>query len=285
LNRLGTLALHAGAYDRASAIFAEAERLIRAVGDQDGIAAVLGQLGYAALLQGDFQSAEARLGESLILYRGLGSKLGSGRVLIHLGRALNERGKPRAAAARLSEGISLTWEVGNRWYLAEGLEALAAARLADDHSESAACLWGAAEALRESIGAPVPPGDRQFYQTVICALRNRLGEEAFALAQSTGRGWTIEQSVADALKRDEHVEPNLPGESGQPTALGGLTAREIEVLRLVAEGKSNPEIADLLYISRRTASTHVTHILRKLDLSSRSAAAAFAFREGLVQTD
>ena len=62
----------------------------------------------------------------------------------------------------------------------------------------------------------------------------------------------------------------------------GLTAREAEVLRLLAQGMSDREIAESLSLSPRTISGHVTHLLTKLDLESRTAAALFAVRHGLV---
>ncbi|MBL7550334.1 response regulator transcription factor [Frankia sp. AgB1.9] len=58
----------------------------------------------------------------------------------------------------------------------------------------------------------------------------------------------------------------------------GLTARELEVLRLVAAGSSNPQIASALFISRKTASTHVSNILGKLGVATRGEAAAVAHR-------
>jgi DNA-binding CsgD family transcriptional regulator len=61
----------------------------------------------------------------------------------------------------------------------------------------------------------------------------------------------------------------------------GLSPREVEVLRLVAAGRTDREIAAALLISRRTATTHLTHILNKLGLDSRTAAAAYAVRHGL----
>jgi DNA-binding NarL/FixJ family response regulator len=72
-----------------------------------------------------------------------------------------------------------------------------------------------------------------------------------------------------------------PGDG--PTA--ELTSRELEVLRLVATGKPNKEIAAELTISERTARTHVSRILRKLRLSSRTQAALWAVREGLVEVE
>ena len=76
--------------------------------------------------------------------------------------------------------------------------------------------------------------------------------------------------------------PAGAGRPVDPAASAGLTPREREVLRLVAEGRSNPEIATALFISPRTATTHVTNSLAKLGVASRAEAAARAVREGLV---
>ena len=67
-----------------------------------------------------------------------------------------------------------------------------------------------------------------------------------------------------------------------PAYPDGLTSREIEVLRLVAAGKSNPEIAEELFISPRTVTTHVSNILNKINASNRAEAATYASRQGLV---
>jgi DNA-binding NarL/FixJ family response regulator len=73
----------------------------------------------------------------------------------------------------------------------------------------------------------------------------------------------------------------LSGTAGQKGE-GGLTAREVEVLRLVAEGKTNRAIADQLVISEKTVARHVSNIFTKLRLSSRSAATAYAYEHDLV---
>jgi DNA-binding NarL/FixJ family response regulator len=65
-------------------------------------------------------------------------------------------------------------------------------------------------------------------------------------------------------------------------AVGPLTAREVEVLRLVAAGKSNRAIADDLVISQKTVARHVSNIFTKLGLASRAAATAYAYQHGLV---
>ncbi|WP_219413742.1 response regulator transcription factor [Pseudonocardia nigra] len=70
--------------------------------------------------------------------------------------------------------------------------------------------------------------------------------------------------------------------AGPPAGLGKLTAREREILTLVAQGNSNRDIARILVISERTARTHVSNVLTKLQLSSRTQAALLAIREGLI---
>ena len=63
----------------------------------------------------------------------------------------------------------------------------------------------------------------------------------------------------------------------------GLTPRELEVLRLVADGRTNRQIGSALYISDKTASVHVSNLMAKLGVASRTEAASFAYREGLLR--
>jgi DNA-binding NarL/FixJ family response regulator len=71
---------------------------------------------------------------------------------------------------------------------------------------------------------------------------------------------------------------------GRSTLPGGLTEREAEVLRLVAGGRSNREIAALLFLSEKTVARHLSNIFTKLGISSRAAATAYAFEHGLVSS-
>jgi DNA-binding NarL/FixJ family response regulator len=94
----------------------------------------------------------------------------------------------------------------------------------------------------------------------------------------------LRAAVRDEVFLDAAVTRKLTQEMRAPrSGLGVLTAREKEVLVLVAEGRSNKDIADHLVISERTARTHVSHLLAKMGLSSRTQAALLAVREGLVQ--
>jgi DNA-binding NarL/FixJ family response regulator len=86
-----------------------------------------------------------------------------------------------------------------------------------------------------------------------------------------------------ALAQREHLDLGIDIAPATPADRAGLTAREREVLRLLADGASNSEIAERLVISRKTASVHVSNILAKLGVATRVQAAAFAHRHGLTR--
>src|SRR6185312_11939230 len=88
----------------------------------------------------------------------------------------------------------------------------------------------------------------------------------------------IERISRRARVRTGDQEGEVPGE------VADLTARELDVLRLIAEGRTNPEIGKALYMSPKTASVHVSRILSKLDVKTRTEAAGVAFRLGLLDT-
>ena len=100
-------------------------------------------------------------------------------------------------------------------------------------------------------------------------------DEALTISSELGMRPLIERVVA--LREQLHAQPLPP-----PVYPDGLTQREVEILRLIAFGKSNPEIAETLYISPRTVSTHVSNILNKINAANRTGAASYANRHGLV---
>jgi NarL family two-component system response regulator LiaR len=109
-------------------------------------------------------------------------------------------------------------------------------------------------------------------------LEERVDSERFAQIQASVRGAepAVEIGAALALTRGE-----TPKTTPSPSD-AGLTQRERDVLRMMAAGKSNQEIADALFVSLGTIKVHVTHILAKLDVKSRSAATDYAHRHDLA---
>jgi DNA-binding NarL/FixJ family response regulator len=147
--------------------------------------------------------------------------------------------------------------------------------------EQAARLDGAIAALREQLGTAVAPWDQSAYERRKAAVQAIISPEAFTAARAAGAALSPEQAVAEAMADPASVDASP---SSEPSLAAGLTAREREVLRLLAEGQSDREIADALSISSRTVSGHVTHLLGKLGVDSRTAAVAYALRHRLVDS-
>jgi len=160
---------------------------------------------------------------------------------------------------------------------------------------SAARLYAAAAALRDAIGAPLAPTDRASYERRLADVRVQLEAAPFEAAVTEGRAFTLAQAIAAAEQVHVREQITLTAQSatgGAPPTLPqapasrghsfGLTAREIEVLRLVTLGLTYAQIAEQLVISPRTADAHLRSIYSKLGVTSRSAATRCAFEHQLI---
>jgi len=148
-----------------------------------------------------------------------------------------------------------------------------------DEAEQSARLVGAAEALRERCGAQLSPLQHSWLEHAIAPVRGRPNEAAYAAAWSAGKQLSPDDACTEGLAFAETVIAATPS---QRSTRSGLTVREHEVLREIAAGHTNRAIAETLSISERTVEVHVLHILTKLGLQSRTAAAAWAVRHGLA---
>jgi DNA-binding CsgD family transcriptional regulator len=197
----------------------------------------------------------------------------------------------RALYEKSLQGLIRVQEVNNNQLslvdLASVLEGLAAVMAAQGELAWAARLWGAAAAWRDSRGTPLPPIYRADYERAVTAARTQLGEKAFAAAWSEGRTMTPEQALAAqgpvTMPTLVPAEPvTAPPVPNAPTYPDGLTAREVEVLRLVAQGLTDAQVAAALVLSRRTVTSYLTTIYSKIGVSSRSAATRYAIEHHLA---
>jgi DNA-binding CsgD family transcriptional regulator len=216
--------------------------------------------------------------------REVGDRRGVAFALVDLGRAAAGAGDAQHALGHLAEALTIRHELGDRRGIAEALEDLAVALVGAGRPEPAAHLIGSAEALREAVGAPLAPRLRAHRHEAVQALRARLGSTAFAAALSSGRTLSAETAVAEGLTAATAILDAEPAASAPASVgvFGRLTPRELDVLLLLADGRTDKEIGDALFISYRTAMGHVANILGKLGLESRTAAAAYALRHGLA---
>jgi DNA-binding CsgD family transcriptional regulator len=239
----------------------------------------LGALAYA---QGALPLATSRFEAALLDQRAIDDRWGIGFSLVGLGHAARDRGDTARAVTLFAEGLTSITEVGDRRIIALALDGVAGVAIDCGQPERAACLFGAAAALREASGLPVEPAFRAAHGRDVAAARAALGEDAFAAGWATGAALPLPGAVAEATAIAAPAPGTVPTSLPSKQAdLLGLTPRESEVLRLLATGLSDREIAAALSISERTAGNHVQHVMQKINVDSRTAAAVFAVRHDL----
>lgn len=279
---LAFVALAQGDYDRATRHAAEALALSEALGEQsEWTGWVLTDLGMAAYGQGDLARAEQILTDVVALYRTFADPFGAALTLGYLGLVACDRGDHALAAARFTESLPLWQEMGNQENRAEWLAGVASLAAARAEPELAARLFGAAERLRDTLGHAFTLPERAAFERGAGAARAVSGASAYAAAEAAGWALSVEQALAEASRFLAAIEGPAPSPESTTVSVG-LTPRERDVLRLIVAGWSNPRIAEALFISPRTVTTHVTNILAKLGVESRAEAAARAVRDGLV---
>jgi predicted ATPase/DNA-binding CsgD family transcriptional regulator len=252
-------------------------------GNTWGVATTLWALGMVAKGQRDFVAAEAHQVRALEAFLEMGNRQGVVRALAALGHGAHERGNRITAHRYYAECLRVARDSGDRLGLARAFEGLASL-LADAQPDCAARLVGAAEHLRQTIGAPTLAVERQRLEEWVPAARHRLGDQPFAWAYAAGREMTLDQACAEALRTD----PDTLGSVGNVlrAPLGSrdrdvLSPREHEVANLIAEGRTNHEIAQALVVTDRTAEHHVENILGKLGLNSRTQIGVWVVEHGL----
>lgn len=231
-------------YAGAQSLYEEALATFQEFEIEFEIADVIQRLGLVAQRQAEYPRAWALLRESLTRWRVLGT--------------LQWKGIPAAL---------------------EGLADICATRR---HYMEAARLFGAAEVLFDALGVTglytrTPAADKH------AALSGQLESAAFVAAWAEGRKLTAEQAVDYALALpDIASSAPVPVLSPPPAYPAGLSAREVEVLRLLAHGLTYVQIADKLVVSRRTINAHVGSIYSKLAVNGRAAATRFAVDHHLI---
>jgi non-specific serine/threonine protein kinase len=243
----------------------------------------LGDMGQMLTFAGVRERGVALVEEALALHRALGQDFGAGMKLMHLALTASEAGDAAVAVERYREGLELIWAVRHPMMTNLAMTGLAGLAAERGLAEPAARLLGMVEAIHERTGAPLQVPWQPIQDRATRLARAALGDDQFVAEMERGKREPLPQAVAEVLALATTLLETLgPAVPASPLAALGLSNREGEVLRLLAAGQTNAEIADALFISRRTVTTHVSNLYAKLGVASRAEAIAFALRHEMT---
>jgi predicted ATPase/DNA-binding CsgD family transcriptional regulator len=262
---------------KAFSLLEESLKLGRKLGDERGLALTLLYLGLLKYFGGDYVTARSLLEESLGLFRKLGDELYVGADLVFLSRVATDERNYAAARDLLKEALETLPLARYRWFYPRVLETFAGLAATQGRADEALRLVGAASSLRKKTGFGAGPLWHNDLERHLSAARRALSEEAVTAAFEEGRAVGVERAIEEAtyLTLDSTADETS-------VSIAGLTARETQVLRLVAEGLTDAQIAEKLFLSPRTVNAHLRAIYRKTGANSRAAAVRFALEHGLA---
>lgn len=243
------------------------------MGLDEGVGRTLLLLRQVLLQQGETERARLLFEESRRLFKEGGSQRNVAQALVLLTCvAVLQENRP-ASRSSWGEGLAILQAFHDASGIITALSTLAG--VARQHGEArwAVYLWGASERLREEHALATLPADEARSEQSMALARMQLGAEDFVAAWAEGRQMTPEQAFAARTQATPPLSQVYPDE---------LSLREVEVLRLLALGLTNAQIAERLVISPRTVNAHLRSIYSKLALTSRTAATRYAIAHQLL---
>jgi predicted ATPase/class 3 adenylate cyclase len=195
-----------GDHERAAPFFEEALALSRRIGDRRNMVTTLQNLAEVERQRGNYERAKTLGMESMALARQMEDKWQLARIVGWVGMLTVFRlDEHDLAEGFLKESLTLNREIGSWEYFAYSLEGFAGLAGAKAQGERAARLWGAAEALRKTIGAPLSIEGRLYFERSMVAARAELGEAAWEAAFARGMAMAPEEAAEYALGEGDHA--------------------------------------------------------------------------------
>jgi tetratricopeptide (TPR) repeat protein len=200
LRIMGETELCQGHYTPATTLLDESLSLVRESKDRVDLGLTLYLLGQAARSAADYPRAKALFEESLALAREFNDGMSAGLALCELAIVARQQGDLDGATALLEQALE-TFDPREKFGIVACLHGLGMVAGQRGDPERAATLFGAAHKLREELGAPIPPFERDEYQMETQQVQAALGEQEFVRLSTSGRGMTLEEAVAYARQR------------------------------------------------------------------------------------
>lgn len=278
----------AGRCDVAQALYEEILPLAQHLGETSIMPPLLLGLAELARRQQAFAQAQALLIDAEAVARSESAEEDVVSILGATAQVHRDMGHYEAAAALLPEIFERVTAMGNHMAAPWVMESVAMTALGLGQVSAACRLFSAAEHLRAEAGIVLTPIDREESDRDREAIRAALPDDDFRAAWSTGQGWTWEHALAATQALIAQLT-SRPSEASlvRPATVAAtrpfdLTSRELEVLALLCQRLTDPEIAQQLFISPKTVGHHVSRILSKLGAANRRQAAAIAVSHGLL---
>jgi DNA-binding CsgD family transcriptional regulator len=247
--------------------------------DEGSAAIIYNNLGVAAREQGDIARAAEFFQQSAAMHLRLG--LNGSITLSHLGDLSLRQGDTSSAGGYLIDALRSATRGGESRAVVLALCRFARLAVAVDQCEFAAKLIGAAESVPDNAGSTIPAELRRELDAAKDQARSTLRNERFRAATADGANSDIAAVAAETLAWAESFVQGRSDGGAVVSPGDRLSPREVEVLRLIASGRSNREIARSLVISLNTVARHISNIFDKLGAANRTEAAAYAHRYGL----
>ncbi len=235
--------------------------------------------GDLARCEQKYTEAEAAYEESILLLRQLNAVRDLASVLHNLGHTCLHLGEIQRANDLFRESMELQQAQDNKPGMTECLLGFAALAMALDMPIAGARLLAAVVEVGGQRLISTWAATRMEYEYNLELVRARLTEAQFQAEQAAGRRYTLEQAAAYAQSLPFSGTAS-PSDGKKP---GDLTRREREIAALIAQGRSNGEIANELVLSKRTVEKHIAHILWKLEITNRSQIVRWAIEAGLTK--
>ncbi len=298
LHLLGRVAYYDNDAATARALGQESLSVAQEIGDPWLIAWAVHLLGLAAHIAGDYDAARAQYAAAISMRERLGFKEGIGMCQTLLAVVAYRQGDHGQAFIHAQACLRTLRDVGAYVWVHNALATFVGLATVLRQPDRTVRLAGAIAAFEESVAVrPIPIVEAMLAQA-LAAAQGDLGEEQFRRRWDEGRGLSLDAAIEEALavegpealggdvatvdppqaapRHDETARP-----SRQP-APAGLSPREVEVLCLLANGRTSQEMAEALVLSVRTVERHITHIYEKIGARGRADATAFALKHHLI---
>lgn len=288
LLELGTVARALGNNDAAAQHYQASYDLRREFQDPEGMAIALTCLGEVACRRQAYQESRELYSQAIAIYQGINDRGGLATARLGFAKAAAAVGDLGTAREYFAHALDIAVSIQHtqlvlaiiagvgemlaQWQAKDS--GLALLSLAGRHSATDHETKSLSQSLLDKFSEESRP------QAPLGISEPDLQQAIFILQETLGL--VSDPGVHTILQQANSAVEAPPEPSPKQKDSAGLTEREVEVLRLIVEGKSNPQIARELFISVKTVGTHVSNILNKTNTSSRSEVTAYAVRRGLV---